>query len=112
MATKTEQYRDGVLTITVPEGTCECGCGQEAKRRFAQGHDARLRGILGRAYKAGVKVKVVQDGKTETFAADKLMGLHSFPLPPASKPKAAKKSTAPKARKRSSTKRQTAKAAS
>jgi hypothetical protein len=34
-------------------GKCECGCGSETKSRFAMGHDARLRGVLQRAYAAG-----------------------------------------------------------
>jgi hypothetical protein len=34
-------------------GKCECGCGSATKSRFAMGHDARLRGVLQRAFAAG-----------------------------------------------------------
>lgn len=44
------------LVIKVADGTCGCGCGAETKpkRSFAQGHDARLHGILARAIKDGM----------------------------------------------------------
>ena len=36
-----------------PAGHCLCGCGSKVDRRFKPGHDARLKGALIRAYRAG-----------------------------------------------------------
>lgn len=33
--------------------TCRCGCGQEVRNLFAQGHDARYAGALIRSVRAG-----------------------------------------------------------
>lgn len=43
---------------------CQCGCRSPLNpgRRFVQGHDARLKGILMRAHLAGVEVHVLQGG--------------------------------------------------
>jgi hypothetical protein len=97
------------VKIATGEGVCGCGCGAETKpkRQYKQGHDARLRGILGRAYKAG---ESVQFGSGKAQSAESALKEHGFPIPPASKPKAAKpkapaKSTAPKARKRTAAKK-------
>lgn len=56
-----------VLTSKTGERLCRCGCGTPvaAKRSFRQGHDAKLKGILGRALLNGVPVTVVVlDGET------------------------------------------------
>jgi hypothetical protein len=92
------------LTIKVAEGTCADGCGAEVTkgRRFRQGHDASLRGALGRAYKAGIDV--VYNGKRSS--AEAALKEHGFPIPPATKTKA--KTTKAKAKttaKRTATKR-------
>jgi len=34
-------------------GKCECGCGAPTGKRFAMGHDARLRSVLAREFAAG-----------------------------------------------------------
>ena len=39
--------------LAVAGGRCECGCGTPTKAKFAPGHDARLRGVLARAFAAG-----------------------------------------------------------
>lgn len=96
MAKAKEQY-DATkgLVIDVAEGQCLCGCGADISkgRRFRQGHDARLRGMLGRAFTA--KVPVTVNGKRSTAASQ--LKAHSFPEPPAPKAKAEKKAE-PKAK--------------
>lgn len=104
MAKQREQY-DGAkgLVLTVREGQCLCGCGADVAkgRRFRQGHDARLRGMLGRAHTAGVPVTV--NGKRHTAASQ--LKAHNFPMPPAPKPKAAKPKATAKAKTTKTTKR-------
>lgn len=46
--------------VDLTPGRCTCGCGESAKARFRQGHDQRLKGILGRAHRDGVRVSVQQ----------------------------------------------------
>ena len=49
------------VVILRGQGLCACGCGkapQTAKSRFAQGHDARLRGRLMRAHVTGTPVTI------------------------------------------------------
>jgi hypothetical protein len=100
-------------TIKVPEGTCADGCGQEVSkgRRFRQGHDARLRGILGKAYKAGETVSY--NGKSST--AEAALKQHGFPIPPPAKPRkprktktTAKRKTAAKGTARKTTRKRAA----
>jgi hypothetical protein len=100
------------VTIKAPEGTCGCGCGAETAkgRSYKQGHDARLRSILGKAYKAGDDVSY--NGKVTS--AEVALKAHGFPIPPAAKPRAkrtASKKTAAKktAAKKTSAKKSTAK---
>lgn len=52
------------VEIVVAEGTCGDGCGEPVAkgRSFKQGHDAKLRSILGRAHKAGQPVAITSDG--------------------------------------------------
>jgi len=98
------------VSIKVAEGTCGDGCGAEVSkgRRFRQGHDARLRGILGKAYKAGDTVNF--NGKTST--AEAALKEHGFPIPPATKPRkprtakpTTKKTTAKRTAKKGTAKR-------
>lgn len=87
------------LVIVVEEGACGCGCGTPVKRTYAQGHDARLRGMLVKAYRADQKVSVTNpDGKTKVHTAEALLKEHNFPIPEkkAPKAKAAKKSNVTK----------------
>ena len=53
VATRRTRTPDGAVAIAPGRGQCECGCGAATKSRFAPGHDARLRGVLQRAYAAG-----------------------------------------------------------
>ena len=70
------------IEIVVEEGACGCGCGTPVKRTYAQGHDARLRGILVKAFKAGDKVAVTPpDGKRKVHTAEALLSEHGFPIP-------------------------------
>src|SRR6476661_7368375 len=46
---------------------CLCGCGTQVTRRFAQGHDARLHGVLVRAFRAGERVEI--GGKSSSTKA-------------------------------------------
>jgi hypothetical protein len=100
MAKAKEQY-DGTkgLVLTVREGQCACGCGADVAkgRKYRQGHDARLRGMLGRAFLAGVPVTL--NGKRGTAAAQ--LKAHGFPEPPKPKAKAAKPKAKPKAKAKS-----------
>lgn len=86
-----------VVQIEVAEGTCGDGCGAPVKGKYKQGHDARLRSVLGQAHRAGLKVSV--NGKTQT--AEAILRSHGMPIPVAKpkaepKPKPAAKSTAKK----------------
>lgn len=65
-ASRTER---GVILVT-PEGKCLDGCGAEIGKgkRFVQGHDARLKGILIRAHLAGAPV-TTWNGKTNVKTA-------------------------------------------
>jgi hypothetical protein len=110
------------ITIEVPEGTCLDGCGKPVTkgRSYKQGHDARLRGVLGRAYKAGEEVTFVQDGQATTTDGATALRRYGFPIPPEAKPRkrasrakgTAKKSTAKSTtRKRTTRKPKTAPAA-
>lgn len=78
-----------MLTIKNSETTCLEGCGQEVNkgRKFKQGHDARLRSVLYKAFRADEQVSV--NGKTMTAAA--AIKHFDFPEPA---PKRARKSTA------------------
>ena len=105
------------VEITVPEGTCQDGCGQAVNkgRRFRQGHDARLRGILGRAYRGGEEVAFVMNGTRKASSAEAALKQHGFPIPPARKAStrkpAAKKATAKRTAKRTTRKPRARKAA-
>jgi hypothetical protein len=97
------------LTIKVAEGTCGDGCGQPVAkgRTFKQGHDAKLRGILGRAYKAGQTV--AYNGKTSS--AEAALKQHGFPIPPAPKPRKPRaKAAGKRTTRKGTTKRSTRKA--
>ncbi len=83
-----DEATGGVLTIKQGEGLCDCGCGTAVPRRFAQGHDAKLRGMLNKAFREGQAVKVVGYGKTLSYTAEKLLTEHGFPIP---RPKAPRK---------------------
>jgi hypothetical protein len=97
------------ITIKAPEGSCGCGCGAEVSkgRTFRQGHDARLRGILGKAYKAGETV--VYNGKSST--AEAALKQHGFPIPPPAKPRKPRKAktTAKRTTKKTTAKKTTRK---
>jgi hypothetical protein len=99
--------KGGVLAIAFEDGQCLEGCGEATAkgRKFKQGHDARLRGMLGRASLAGIPVTV--NGKSTT--ADAQLKAHGFPIPAPRKPRkaAAKKSTAKKSTAKKSTAKRT-----
>jgi hypothetical protein len=75
--------RKKAVEITVHEGTCCCGCGEPVSkgRSFRQGHDARLKGILGRAHRGGIPVRIVADGSRETQTAAALLEAWGWPVP-------------------------------
>lgn len=52
--------------------TCQCGCRQEVMkgRAFRQGHDARLKGILIRAYLNNVEVTILDGGGALSGSAE------------------------------------------
>ncbi len=71
---------DGVL-LKIAEGECACGCGETLKhagRRFRQGHDARLRGILTRAHLTGNPVTLVGGDEAQTTTAVALAAEHGM----------------------------------
>ena len=82
------------LAIKFGEGQCQEGCGGEVAkgRRFLQGHDARLKGQLYAAIRAGETVTV--NGKSTDPAA--VVKSQGWPAPVAKAPRKAraKKSTA------------------
>ena len=49
----------------VGKGTCLCGCGTEVKRKFGMGHDAKLKGMLGRYSTANAKAIAAELGWTD-----------------------------------------------
>jgi hypothetical protein len=49
--------------LVVEEGKCLDGCGSTVTKLFAMGHDARYKGILMRAYVAGLPVTTRTNGK-------------------------------------------------
>ena len=95
------------VTIKAPEGTCGCGCGAETAkgRSYKQGHDARLRSILGKAYKAGDDVSY--NGKVTS--AEVALKAHGFPIPPAAKPRAKRTASKKTAAKKTAAKKSSAK---
>lgn len=54
---------DGLI-LRVNEGQCFCGCGESVNKgkKFRMGHDARLKGKLIRAGRAGAEVTVLDGG--------------------------------------------------
>jgi hypothetical protein len=84
------------LVIETGAGLCGCGC-KEAPRRskstFVQGHDARLRGILGR--NAAVEVGIVSDGVMVTATGAAHLDNRGWPQPPAKKSKTSKPKAQP-----------------
>lgn len=54
MATKTKSTKKSTKVSTsartgpTGDNSCMCGCGEKVKNYFAQGHDARLKGMLAR----------------------------------------------------------------
>lgn len=82
------------LVLVSSETTCQCGCGdsRDPKRSFRPGHDARLKGSLGRALATNTKVTFIKtekgtqpDSKTVTAAgAIKAFGWSDIVKPAAS----------------------------
>ena len=71
---------EGVL-LKVAEGECACGCGETLKhagRKFRQGHDARLRGILTRAHLTRQPVTLVLGDEAQTTTALALAAEHGM----------------------------------
>jgi hypothetical protein len=61
----------GTVVLVVGEGDCKCGCGDKTARptsNFRPGHDAKLRGKLGRAHAAGVNVTTIHGDEQQTRA--------------------------------------------
>jgi hypothetical protein len=75
--------RRKAVEIVIADGTCACGCGESVTRTFRQGHDQRLKGILGRAHRAGDPVRIVADGKRTTASAAALLEARGWPVPAA-----------------------------
>lgn len=75
--------RRKAIEIVVADGTCGCGCGEQvAKHRtYRQGHDARLRGILGRAHREGIPVRTVINGTRETTTGLAQLKARGWPVP-------------------------------
>jgi hypothetical protein len=71
------------LVIKTGDGLCGCGCGAElAKgRRYRQGHDAKLRGKLAAAARAGQEVAVGTNGSRVTKPAADWLREHGWPVP-------------------------------
>jgi hypothetical protein len=46
MATKTKSTKKNLKATATNLNPCLCGCGTKVKNNFAQGHDARLKGML------------------------------------------------------------------
>lgn len=99
MATRTRKATSEI-ELVVAEGTCGDGCGEPVTkgRSFRQGHDAKLKGILGRAHKAGQHVAIVIDGTRTTSSAQALLVTRGWPVPAVPEPKATKPKAAPRAR--------------
>lgn len=59
-----EDGAEGGIFLNIEAGMCGCGCEQAvaAGREFRQGHDARLKGKLIRAYLTGNSVHIVGGG--------------------------------------------------
>lgn len=63
----------GMLVLAWENGKCGCGCGADVRpgSTFRQGHDARLKGKLQRAHRAGIEVRVITpEGTTNSSAAE------------------------------------------
>jgi hypothetical protein len=91
MPARTRKAKDEI-ELVVADGTCGDGCGAEVAkgRSFRQGHDAKLKGILGRAHKAGQSVAITSDGTRTSSSAEAVLVARGWPVPavPAQKPKA------------------------
>lgn len=62
-----------LVLVYKDEFACRCGCGDKPKnpkRKFVQGHDARLKGALIRAAATGTKVEVRQGKTTDVITAE------------------------------------------
>lgn len=46
MATKTKVAKKAAKSAPAKNNLCTCGCGAKVRFNFAQGHDARLKGML------------------------------------------------------------------
>ena len=73
--------RRKAVEITIADGMCACGCGELVTRTFRQGHDQRLKGILGRAHRAGDPVRVVANGQRTTTSAHELLEARGWQMP-------------------------------
>jgi hypothetical protein len=89
--------RSRAVVLKVEDGRCGCGCGAEVARTFKQGHDARLKGILGRAHKGGQQVTIVSNGTRTSTGAQELLEARGWPVPAVPAPKAKATTTKPKA---------------
>ncbi len=101
MATNTET-KPKAEKAPKQKNKCLCGCGTETARRFAPGHDARLKGVLIRAFRTepGKDITLVNGmkGKPEVLLAE--LGWAKYAVaakPKATKPKADKPAKAEKA---------------
>lgn len=56
--------RPDSVSLLVGTGLCACGCGDAPsgrKAKFCMGHDARLKGVLTRAYSAGLDIALIEE---------------------------------------------------
>jgi hypothetical protein len=75
--------RKKAIEIVVKSGTCGCGCGEPVAkgRSFRQGHDAGLKGVLGRAHKDATPVRIVTNGDRRTTTANAQLAARGWPVP-------------------------------
>jgi len=68
------------LHLVIEEGQCQCGCELQSNKgkRFRQGHDAKLKGKLIRAYLAGYDVLRTQGGITVGDSALNYAGQYNW----------------------------------
>jgi hypothetical protein len=99
MATRTRK-NGSEIELVVEDGRCGDGCGAETAkgRSYKQGHDAKLKSILGRAHKAGQSVAIVSNGTRTTSTAEVLLLARGWPVPAIPESKAPKPKAAPKRR--------------
>lgn len=73
--------RSDAVSLVVGIGLCACGCGNNPagrKAKFCMGHDARLKGVLMRAYSAGLNLALVEQTTGTAEVVDPLVYADQF----------------------------------